>query len=643
VHGFVALIAWAGHADQEMIERMVDAFVDTASSRREHWTLWATGEAAMACSPLGHDAQRFTATSSIAVIVDGQLDNREELRLRLGLGPEERQAPDSAYLTWAYQHWGSEAPRYLVGNFVFVLWDQRNRKLLCSTDHGAYRPLFYHLSEAGIAISSAPRGLLALPHVPKRLDEQAFADFLILIGRADTSFFEGVHRLPPAHTLTASPAGVRIAEYWSMTSIPQAKYSSDEECLEHFRTVFAEAVACRLPGSSPVGAFLSGGLDSSAVACSAARALAKCGRQLTTFTAMPRTGFVTNENPRWYGDDRPYIEAICDAHPNINAVLVQTDGLTSLTGLNGTLNLAEAPVRNPANRVWIEAILTNAASRGIRVMLHGQDGNSWISYDGVSRLRALARAGAFRTLIHEVRAFAQQRGRSPLRLLKTVVLGPLIPDPIWAMRQRWSMGSEPWSAWSPVNPEFARRMHLRARLLSAPEGRLKNPVRHAHEHRVALANAGAVHLARDLYSAYRAAFGVEMRDPTADRRIIEFCLALPDEQYFRGGHDRLLVRRGMRGIVPELVLSNVRRGMQGADWYERLSLARTAILNEIELLERSAAAREYLDVPKMRRLVEHWPEGGWNRREIINSYGSLLERGIVAGRFIRLLEERHLI
>ncbi|MBP1468165.1 hypothetical protein EYB53_020810 [Candidatus Chloroploca sp. M-50] len=135
-------------------------------------------------------------------------------------------------------------------------------------------------------------------------------------------------------------------------------------------------------------------------------------------------------------------------------------------------------------------------------------------------------------------------------------------------------------------------------------------------------------------SAYRARFGVDMRSPTADVRLAEFCLALPETQFWRNGESRSLVRRAFAGQLPSSVLRNRLRGMQAADWFERLSGAREQFHAELERLERSDLACQVLDLTRMRELLERLPASAGATRTDYITYQGILQRGFMIGAFL---------
>jgi asparagine synthase (glutamine-hydrolysing) len=141
-------------------------------------------------------------------------------------------------------------------------------------------------------------------------------------------------------------------------------------------------------------------------------------------------------------------------------------------------------------------------------------------------------------------------------------------------------------------------------------------------------------VAAHIYAAYRTRFGVDVRTPLADRRLVEFCLAVPEEHHMTNGQPRLLIRRAMAGRLPPNTLAARERGLQAAAWFENMSAERTALLTEVEAFEADGLTSRILDLPTMRTLLEQWPQerpldGGGVAR-----YRGQLALGLVTGRFL---------
>jgi asparagine synthase (glutamine-hydrolysing) len=127
---------------------------------------------------------------------------------------------------------------------------------------------------------------------------------------------------------------------------------------------------------------------------------------------------------------------------------------------------------------------------------------------------------------------------------------------------------------------------------------------------------------------------IDHRDPTADVRLLEFCFAVPTEQFLREGTPRALARRALEDRLPKQVLEESRRGLQAADWHEDLTAARDRIVDELDRLAACPATAAVLDLPRLRRLTENWPSSGWERYDVSVAYQTLAG-AISAGHFLR--------
>jgi asparagine synthase (glutamine-hydrolysing) len=132
-----------------------------------------------------------------------------------------------------------------------------------------------------------------------------------------------------------------------------------------------------------------------------------------------------------------------------------------------------------------------------------------------------------------------------------------------------------------------------------------------------------------------AAWGLDRRDPTADRRLMEFCLTVPGEEYLRGGVQRALARRAFAPWLPAAVVAERRKGFQAADWHVGFAAARDEIAAEIERIARCPPAAQVLDVDLMRSLIERWPTSPGHKPAVSNVYRNALLRAISIGHFMR--------
>jgi asparagine synthase (glutamine-hydrolysing) len=304
-----AVIAGIHHGDgQPAAEAGVRRLLDAMAYRPPDGTaVWAGGPVA-----LGHGALAATPESvggaqpvpnhdgTVRLVADARIDNRVELGRALGVPPGERDTlSDAAWILRAYEAWGDECADRLEGDFAFVLWDGPRRRLFGARDALGIKPFFYTSTAGGrtFRFASEPGALVGgADGIGPEPNLELMARYLLnRFGDPEATLYRGVRRLPGGATITVDRSGLRTRTYWRPD--PEVRHDRGEECVERFRDLFGQAVADRLRAVGPVGAYLSGGLDSSAIVAAAPGRVA--GFSLT-FEGLPC-------------DERPYIETVIDA------------------------------------------------------------------------------------------------------------------------------------------------------------------------------------------------------------------------------------------------------------------------------------------------------------------------------------------
>jgi asparagine synthase (glutamine-hydrolysing) len=281
----------------------------------------------------------------------------------------------------------------------------------------------------------------------------------------------------------------------------------------------------------------------------------------------------------------------------------------------------------------MDEINTRAQQRKLQVMLTGERGNATISYAGWELLPELLRAGRFVCLAKEIGAILRRKERRWQGIAATTI-GPWLPVPLWDFLHRFAL-HEAWdpTEYTALHPDrlandalrdlaAARNLDLRYRPWS--DGRA---MRIWSATRVDTAN-----YQKGILAGWR----VDQRSPFRDIRLMEFCLSIPTEQFLRNGVPRALLREAMADRLPAAVLAERRKGLQAVDWHEGLNAVRDRLPEELDRLAACAPATRALDLTRMRKLVDNWPGGGWNRSDkVTRSYRLALLRGLSAGHFLR--------
>jgi asparagine synthase (glutamine-hydrolysing) len=253
-------------------------------------------------------------TGSIFLVFNGEIYNFQELQPYLEKkGHHFRSQSDSEVIVHAYEEFGVQCLDHFRGMFAFVLWDQDRQCLFAARDRLGKKPFFYCLDKGDFYFGSEIKAILAVPQVPRELDWESLGFFLSLnYTPAPYTLFRGIRQLEPGQYLLWQSGRLTIQDYWDLPYPPQVPEVSPETVLPQFAEVFDDAIRLRLIADVPVGAFLSGGLDSAAVVATAAQLYP--GR-LKTFAI----GF----GEKSY-DERPYAQLVADRHKTEHHEIVVT-------------------------------------------------------------------------------------------------------------------------------------------------------------------------------------------------------------------------------------------------------------------------------------------------------------------------------
>jgi asparagine synthase (glutamine-hydrolysing) len=518
----------------------------------------------------------------------------------------------------------------LVGSFAFAVWDARAQEFFVARDHAGDRPLYYWKTAKWFGFATTARAIRACPGVSSELDERELVrDLMGLPPEYPRTRFREVCELAPGHCMTVRPSELTMRRYWRTDSLRPVRFARDEQYVEAFLEIFDEAVRCRLRTTGGVGAELSAGLDSGAVAATAAGILAGRGGTLAAYTGVPCAEFSGVAPKGMIADEGPYAAQVAALYPNMTHTRVDGTGSEMLRELARIYPLLDLPHAAALNSVWSHAIYDRARESGAKVMLAGSLGNFAFSYSGGEMLGDTFRRGRWMATIRQAWRLRRMGLSSGRGAASQTVFG-MLP---WELRRR----IDPLIRG--VGLEGTAVNRGRARELDAVE-QLR---RYLFTRRGTLPHLMETQFQMNQYGDYNAAagagWGMEVRDPTADKRVFEFCAAIPPEQFVVGGRGRSLVRRAMRGRLPDATIDRRERGTQAADWYERLSEIRGELAAEIARQEKSATARRLIDLEMLRGAVADWPKNAEEAMEKSGVYQSAIPRGVAVGYFIRWVEE----
>ena len=412
-----------------------------------------------------HDHQPTRGSSGNMITADLRLDNRDEILAGIGLPPPDVMAcSDARVLLAAWEKFGDEIWTKLRGPFAVAIWEPRRRILTLARDHLGLNVVMWHRSKHFFAFSTMPKGLFALPEVPRTLNEEKFADFMVL-NHADhaTTHYQDVFRILPAHFAKLDCDGsMRQRRYWSPNDIKPIRLPNDQAYAEGLRECLNRSVRRQMRSAHPIGSHLTGGLDSSSVSILAARALKDKGERLSAFTQVPRLGFDAVIAYGCYADETPYVEAIRLFAGNIDVTYIRNDEYDDFAELEGFFFALEGPVRNPTALGWMLAVARNARAQGRRVLLGGLSGNYTISWNGWSQVVDHLLSGRLVTAWRQWRLFYRCSTYSRRSAFNKLVVEPLLPRGLANSIAYRSRGA-PWRNHAAIRSELANEMRVKER------------------------------------------------------------------------------------------------------------------------------------------------------------------------------------
>jgi asparagine synthase (glutamine-hydrolysing) len=513
------------------------------------------GHASLATTPEDQATRQPLASprTGNAIIADVRLDNRADLLAELPQPPSST-ASDAELILHAYDSWGLEALPRLLGDFAFVIWDQRHHRLVCGRDTSGQRSLVYHLDGRQFTAASEIHQLLQLESVPLEADDERIREFLVPINvhrnekDVAATFYAGISSVPAGHVLVVDRETHRLWRYWELGPVPEIRYRRDREYAEHYRDLLFRVVRPRLRSAGPIGALLSGGLDSSSVVC-VAHELMRSGQ-------APRREFATFSQV-FNGldcDERPFIRDVQAKYGFAAHFLPAEDAAT-------WLQLEPRGFQESPNAILhVQQAAYAAATRaGVRVLLTGTLGDSSV---GGSPLvfDTLLRGGRLRELARRLRSYHRTSDESLPTTIALHCATPLLPLAVqrrlmtaYLRRSYQRARAYLLPSWipEPLRQELSQR-HLDAVLAEERARRFANPTRHFE--------FGLLYPPEKAWQPV--GWPLELWQPFADRRLHAFLLAIPPEEKFAPPADsdeyyaasKTLVRRAMRGIVPDSIL-----------------------------------------------------------------------------------------
>jgi asparagine synthase (glutamine-hydrolysing) len=478
----------------------------------------------------------------LQLLHNGEVYNYRELRVELqAKGHRFTSATDTEVILRAYEEWGERCAERFNGMWAFAIWDGRARRLFCSRDRFGVKPFYFRLEGCRLVFASELKAFRADTETKLEPNPRAVFDYLEQgwVDHTDATFFRGIVKLPPAHSLVFDERGLRLQRYWRLE--PREAPAGDPA--PYVREHFVDAVRLRLRSDVPVGTCLSGGIDSSAIACvvehllrTEAENARPIGERQRTFTAFFEDhGF----------DERPYAKSVV-TKTGAEAHWISFTDEDVVDALPAIVEAQDEPFGSTSIVAqWF--VMREAKRAGLKVMLDGQGADEILAgyhgYFGPFFADLLLR-GQLGKLRHELVAYRALHGAS-VATAAAALARPFLPERVRRIvRARVTgggslvhselrgVGPAADHEGAPYNDRLRRQLHLILTRRGLPE-LLRYEDRNSMAH------------------------SIEARVPFLDYRLVELLFSLDARQLIEHGRTKAVLRRALGDLLPPMVRDRV--------------------------------------------------------------------------------------
>jgi asparagine synthase (glutamine-hydrolysing) len=535
------------------VEKMTAAMAHRGPDGIHHWAKGnvVLGQCMLRTTPESlEEAQPLASEdASLVLVMDGRVDNWEELRRELlGRGAVLRNRSDAELVLRAYETWGRECLAHVDGDFALVIWDARQKLALCARDRMGHKPFHYHWDGKTLAFASELHPILALPWVGEKPNDGMLAEFLAWEFHArDETLWQGVMRLVAAHRMVVDAGGPRPEPYWAPDLWATPSYTRDEDYIEHYRELFADSVRRMSRSHQPLACDVSGGLDSSAVFC-----MGEHLRRTNQLLASGIEGYTLA-----FTDDSDANELACARAAGDYLGVPIREIPPTVAPLSWYAESARSCREFPGfpNGSMSIDLRQQAAAAGSRVMFTGEWGDALLQGSRAYYAEELslrhwhALDDCFRT---DAAAFgAPQAARWFIRHGVFPLLPPAIQQGVRQLvrKIRRSETCDTLYWLSPSMRQTVEQRRARFRPPHAPRARS-----FCQRDLLDMLHSAFTAQVMERLERQGAHAGLEMRHPLGDRRLVQFAFSTPERLRLRGDRTKYLHVQAMQGLMPQAIL-----------------------------------------------------------------------------------------
>jgi len=560
------IAGFIGNENEKVISRMAESLTHRGPDKQKVLALKG-GERKVSCGYFGHrrlrvidlsehaDQPMTSSDGRFTLVYNGEIYNFREIRKELEeQGYAFKTESDTEVLLVAYLEWGEHCLERIEGMFAFAIWDQKKHQLFLARDRLGKKPLFYTQVDGDFIFASEIKGILKYPKIRPELSPQALDDYLTyLYIPAPKTIFKGIKSLSPAHTLILSNGRIKINRYWKCKFPSSFQQVNEEEKVEQLKEILKKVVSQRLYSDVPMGAFLSGGVDSSAIVALASNGN---GSQVKTFSL----GFRENESNY---SETFFANMVSQRYQTNHTELPAHPDL--IQDLTQVIRHFDEPFGNPTALLLYH--LCRETRNHVTVALGGDGGDEafggYPRYTGISYLQKLSHLPFWiRKSGSLIASFISEKtdGRHSWRRSREFIES--LPMPV----------EEAYISW--VNYfNFSDRTHL----YSDSMRRQVSEYQGEDFLRTLFKSSEADHLLQRIFDVdmqsylpynllqyldrMSMAHGLELRTPWVDHKLIEFMAQLPVDYKIKGSKTKVLFKKALENILPFDVLNRPKMGL----------------------------------------------------------------------------------
>lgn len=554
----------------------------------------------------------------VVITADARIDNREQLLSLMGLNIKQwEQRADSELILKAYLYWGEKCINHLDGEYAFAIWNKTTRTLFMATDHIGYRPVYYYNAPDGFIFCSESKGVVAAKKTPHYFNNDSLIEYHFGQNYPET-YTREVFLLCGATTLKLVDDKLLISKYWEPEPTGKYKFKKDGEWADCLRELLYNAIEKRFNPEMPVGITLSGGLDSTSIACILSELLQKKNKPLYAFSSVLPVGHTGVER-----DERKYIDLVNKKCPNIVQTYIEAPGAGPFQNVDKAFFNDE---RFPNYFHYMDnAILEAAQEKNVRALFSGYGGDFWVSWKGNSVVHQLMARGDVQKALQIIYRMSRYEKKN---LLKTFAREALrYQQPYHKAKDMFSKKDVNWQVYTVLKDSFTGnyKPHKDPSMETDHSRYMKEYI-----------SGGRMGSTMGVFINRAAGYQIQSCDPMFDRHINEFMLEVPIELFVKNGVKRALIRNAMDKIIPPEVQWRKDKMPYSPGFQQRIINSKSFIHDLLKSEESAFVFEKYFSRDRITQHINKVvPEAGFTSSQ--NVVGPRIMQAVIAANIMTAL------